>query len=193
MKYKKNKNFLALVATFLILSCSSQITVLDPNIPKPLIASSNLSATIKYPDNFEDFSHEEQIIGEDKWQIKLGGSNKILFNKLFSSIFNNFIILDKDSTLESTTDILIEPEIEAFEFSVPKQSQTNAFTVWIRYRIKIYDNKGKIIANWPISAYGKSETGTFGNNNDLGHAAILAMRDAAALIILQMEKSSILK
>ena len=193
MKYKKNKNFLGLVATFLILSCSSQITVLDPNIPKPVIASSNLSAAIKYPDNFEDFSHEEQIIGEDKWQIKLGGSNKILFNKLFSSIFNDFIILDKDSALESTIDILIEPEIEAFEFSVPKQSQTNAFAVWIRYRIKIYDNQGKTIANWPISAYGKSETGTFSNNNDLGHAAILAMRDAAALIILQIEKSSILK
>ena len=193
MKYKKNKNFLGLVATFLILSCSSQITVLDPNIPKPVIASSNLSAAIKYPDNFEDFSHEEQIIGEDKWQIKLGGSNKILFNKLFSSIFNDFIILDKDSALESTIDILIEPEIEAFEFSVPKQSQTNAFAVWIRYRIKIYDNQGKIIANWPISAYGKSETGTFSDNNDLGHAAILAMRDAAALIILQIEKSSILK
>ena len=193
MKYKKNKNFLGLVTTFLILSCSSQITVLDPNIPKPVIASSNLSAAIKYPDNFEDFSHEEQIIGEDKWQIKLGGSNKILFNKLFSSIFNDFIILDKDSALESTTDILIEPEIEAFEFSVPKQSQTNAFAVWIRYRIKIYDNQGKTIANWPISAYGKSETGTFSDNNDLGHAAILAMRDAAALIILQLEKSSILK
>ncbi len=193
MKYKKNKNFLGLVATFLILSCSSQITVLDPNIPKPVIASSNLSAAIKYPDNFEDFSHEEQIIGEDKWQIKLGGSNKILFNKLFSSIFNDFIILDKDSALESTIDILIEPEIEAFEFSVPKQSQTNAFAVWIRYRIKIYDNQGKTIANWPISAYGKSETGTFSDNNDLGHAAILAMRDAAALIILQIEKSSILK
>ena len=193
MKYKKNKNFLGLVATFLILSCSSQITVLDPNIPKPVIASSNLSAAIKYPDNFENFSHEEQIIGEDKWQIKLGGSNKILFNKLFSSIFNDFIILDKDSALESTIDILIEPEIEAFEFSVPKQSQTNAFAVWIRYRIKIYDNQGKTIANWPISAYGKSETGTFSDNNDLGHAAILAMRDAAALIILQIEKSSILK
>tara|TARA_B100001245_G_scaffold34801_1_gene22427 strand:+ start:3683 stop:4264 length:582 start_codon:yes stop_codon:yes gene_type:complete len=193
LKYKKNKNFLGLVATFLILSCSSQITVLDPNIPKPVIASSNLSAAIKYPDNFEDFSHEEQIIGEDKWQIKLGGSNKILFNKLFSSIFNDFIILDKDSALESTIDILIEPEIEAFEFSVPKQSQTNAFAVWIRYRIKIYDNQGKTIANWPISAYGKSETGTFSDNNDLGHAAILAMRDAAALIILQIEKSSILK
>ena len=34
---------------------------------------------------------------------------------------------------------------------------------------------------------------TVADNNDLGHAAILAMRDAAALIILQIEKSSILK
>ena len=43
--------------------------------------------------------------------------------------------------------------------------------------------------NWPISAYGKTSTSTFSDEQDLAKAAILAMRDAAALVILQLEKT----
>ena len=73
---------------------------------------------------------------------------------------------------------------------MPNQSQTDEFAVWIRYRIKIFDNEGVQIANWPIAAYGKSQTTTFGGDNALRRAAVLAMRDAAALIIMQMDKAT---
>ena len=46
------------------------------------------------------------------------------------------------------------------------------------------------IANWPIAAYGKSQTSTFGGDDALRRAAVLAMRDAAALIIMQMDKAT---
>jgi hypothetical protein len=74
---------------------------------------------------------------------------------------------------------------------VPSQSQTDAFAVWIRYRIKIFDQEGNQIANWPISAYGKSlDPGIGGDDEALRRAAVLAMRDAAALVILQMDKAT---
>ena len=56
--------------------------------------------------------------------------------------------------------------------------------------LKIFDHNGIEIINWPISAYGKTSTTTFSDDNDLANAAILAMRDAAALIILQLEKTN---
>ena len=87
-------------------------------------------------------------------------------------------------------DAFIEPSIDAFEFSVPHQSQTEEFAVWIRYRIKIYDGDGNQVANWPISAYGKSQTTMFSGDASLRHAAVLAMRDAAALVIMQMDKAT---
>ena len=87
-------------------------------------------------------------------------------------------------------DALIEPSIDAFEFSVPHQSQTEEFAVWIRYRIKIYDGDGNQVANWPISAYGKSQTTMFSGDASLRRAAVLAMRDAAALVIMQMDKAT---
>ena len=131
------------------------------------------------------------MIGKDTWTIDLGKSNKLLFNKLFSAMFDNIqVITAETDTAALGIDALIEPNIDAFEFSVPEQSQTDAFAVWIRYRIKIFDDAGTQVANWPISAYGKSQSATFGGDTALQRAAVLAMRDAAALVILQMDKAT---
>lgn len=171
--------------------CSTEVVVNDPTIPDPLIRQLPISVGARYPDAFNKFVHEEQVIGKDKWLIDLGKSNRILFDKLFSSMFSEYRVLKKSESADDFAfDAFIEPSIDAFEFSVPEQSQTDSFAVWIRYRIKVFDDAGTQIANWPISAYGKAMTTTFGGDEALRRAAVLAMRDAAALIIMQMDKST---
>jgi hypothetical protein len=171
--------------------CGSQVAVHDPRIPDPLISQMPMSVAVRYPETFDSFVHEEEVIGKEKWKIDLGESNKLLFTKLFSAMFSDFQVLKDDADpRDLQIDALIEPGIDAFEFSVPEQSQTDAFAVWIRYRIKIFDSEGNQVANWPISAYGKSQSSTFGGDEALRRAAVLAMRDAAALVILQMDKST---
>ena len=101
------------------------------------------------------------------------------------------IILNaEEDPREFTFDALIEPSIDAFEFSTPAQSQTDAFAVWIRYRLIIFDSNGNKFANWPVSAYGKSQKQGLGGSDSLQRAAVLAMRDAAALIVTQLEKAT---
>jgi hypothetical protein len=169
----------------------SKITLHDPTIPQPLIDQLPLSVGARFPDVFDNFVHEEQVVGKEKWTIDLGQANKLLFTSLFDSMFTEFQVIGNDADAEDLAiDALIEPSIDAFEFSVPSQSQTDEFAVWIRYRIKIFDAEGVQIANWPIAAYGKSQTTTFGGDDALRRAAVLAMRDAAALIILQMDKET---
>ena len=171
--------------------CSTQVTLNDPTIPVPLVEKIPLSVAVKYPDDFEHYVHEEQIIGKEKWTIDLGQSNKLLFNKIFASMFNDVTIVEANMDLaDMRIDAVIEPSIEAFEFSTPSQSQTDAFAVFIRYRMKIFDREGKQFANWPISAYGKSLSTTMGGDDALRRAAVLAMRDAAALVVMQLEKST---
>lgn len=171
--------------------CSTQVRLEDPTIPDPLIDKMPLSVAARFPETFEHFVHEEQVIGKKKWTIDLGRSNSMLFEKLFGSMFSEFTVIPPTSEPgDLGVDALIEPSIDAFEFSVPNQSQTDAFAVWIRYRIKIFDGEGNQIANWPISAYGKSLSKGIGNDDALRRAAVLAMRDAAALIILQMDKAT---
>jgi len=173
-----------------IISCSSQISIKDPGIPNLLVTQLPYHVAIIYPKNFENFIHEEKVIGKKSWKIDFTRSNKLLFNKIFSSFFSGITILDGlDNTSNLEFDLVIKPSIDAIEFSVPEQSQDETFSVWIRYRIKMFNNNGVEVINWPISSYGKTSTSTFANEQDLANAAVLAMRDAAALIILQIEKS----
>lgn len=188
LRYAK---FLPVILGLAMAGCSTQVMVQDATIPEPLIRKLPLSVGAKYPEVFDKFVHEELVIGKDKWLIDLGRSNKILFDKLFASMFDSYQVIGaSESQDDYGFDAFIEPSIDAFEFSVPEQSQTDAFAVWIRYRIKVFDSSGTQIANWPISAYGKALTTTFGGDAALRRAAVLAMRDAAALIIMQMDKST---
>jgi hypothetical protein len=187
------RNFLFVTIFIVALAgcAGSRITLHDPTIPEPLIDKLPITVVARYPEVFDSFVHEEQVIGKEKWIIDLGQANRLLFTQLFGSMFTDFSVIDQDTDVRDLpVDALIEPSIDAFEFSVPNQSQTDEFAVWIRYRIKIFDDEGVQIANWPIAAYGKSQTSTFGGDAALRRAAVLAMRDAAALIILQMDKAT---
>jgi hypothetical protein len=183
----------ALAAILAALSgcAGSNVKLADPTIPEPLIDPLPISIAARYPENFAHFVHEERVIGKEKWTIDLGRANELLFTQLFGWMFTEFQVIDAETDPKQLTiDAYIEPSIDAFEFSVPEQSQTEDFAVWIRYRIKIFDKQGNQIANWPISAYGKSQTTTFGGDAALRRAAVLAMRDAAALVIMQMDKGT---
>ena len=48
-----------------------------------------------------------------------------------------------------------------------------------------------MVANIPLSAYGKSLTTTMGGKSALQRAAVLAMRDAAALMIMKFDEQTL--
>lgn len=174
----------------LISGCAgSNVKLQTPNIPTPLIHQIPASVGLRMPENFYHFVHEEQVFGREEWSIDLGGSNAALFTQLFGYMFQNVIVLnDSDDPKTLAIDALIEPSIDAFEFSVPNQSKTDSFAVWIRYRIRVFDFDGNEVANWPVSAYGKSQTASISGSQALQRAAILAMRDAAALMIIKLDE-----
>ncbi len=176
--------------------CSSNVTLDPPTIPEPLIVKIPMSVALRLPENFESFEHEEKVLGRDVWKIDLGRSNAVFFEQLFGYMFEDVIIIDAEEfaggAAQPAFDALIEPSIDAFEFAVPVQTKTDAFAVWIRYRLKIFDRDGDLVANWPVSAYGKSLTTTLGGSDALQRAAVLAMRDAAALMIMKFDDHALI-
>ena len=182
-----------LVTSFsmLVAGCGATVTMDPPTIPVPLLEPIPVSVGVRFPDNFEDFSHEEEVLSGEEWTIHLGRSNAVLFTELFGYMFENVTVLGpEDDPFAMNFDAYIEPSIDAFEFSVPNQTRTDSFAVWIRYRIKVWNSAGDQIANWPIAAYGKSQTTALGGSNALQRAAILAMRDAAALMIDKLDRET---
>lgn len=187
---KQLKGSVILVALFAA-GCASNVTVETPTIPKPHIEKLPMDVAVRIPAEFHNFVHEENVLGRETWTIDLGDSNAAFFTQLFGYMFDNVIVLGPDdNALDYTFDALVEPTIEGFEFSVPNQSKTDAFAVWIRYRMQIFDSLGNNASTWTVSAYGKSQKEGMGGSKSLQRAAVLAMRDAAALILLQMDKST---
>ena len=148
-----------------------------------------VDVAVRIPVEFEHFVHVEQVLGKDTWTIDLGRSNAAFFTQLFGHMFDSVIVLGPDDDpRDYQFDALIEPSIDGFEFSTPGQSQSEAFAVWIRYRISVFDSVGNRASSWTVNAYGKSQKEELGGSDSLKRAAVLAMRDAAALIIMQMER-----
>jgi len=175
----------------LMAGCGANVTLDPVTIPTPLIDPMPMSVAVRIPAEFEDYVHEDEVLGREKWRIDLGRSNAALFSQLFEFMFDDVTVLGPDDDASALAiDALIEPSIDAFEFSVPSQSRTESYAVWIRYRLKVYDSAGDMYANWPLSAYGKSEKFGLTGDEPLKRAAILAMRDAAALMIMNLDKST---
>ena len=184
------------ISCFVLLSliavgCSSTVTMEDPTIPAPHVEKIPIDVALRIPKEFNNFVHEENILGKESWSIDLGRSNALFFTQIFGYLFNNVIVIGPDDDARDFQfDALIEPSIDGFEFSVPNQSKTETFAVWIRYRLRIFDREGTNAANWTMSAYGKSQKEGMNGGAALRRAALLAMRDAAALMIMQMEKAT---
>jgi len=171
--------------------CSSTTTMEEPTIPAPRTEMIPVAVALRIPEEFNDFVHEESILGKDTWTIHLGRANASFFEQLFGYLFTDVTVIGPDDDARDIQfDALIEPSIDGFEFSVPTQSKTEAFAVWIRYRLRVFDREGNNASNWTVSAYGKSEKQGMNGSRALQRAAVLAMRDAAALIIMQMDKAT---
>ncbi len=180
---------MALLLAGLTAGCASSVTMVTPTFPRPLTDKIPISVGLRIPANFSHFVHEESVFGRDEWSIDLGDSNAALFKQLFAYMFDRVLIVgENDDPTLMDIDALIEPTIDAFEFSTPGQSKTKAFAVWIRYRLKIFDHDGNLVSNWPVSAYGKSQTTAMNKSDALQRAAVLAMRDAAALMIMKLDE-----
>ena len=188
MKEMNRTALLGLLLIGMLGGCASNVTLKAPTIPEPLLAQIQMSVGVRMPVEFEHYVHEEMVYGHEEWSIDLGRSNAALFEQLFAYMFSSVTVLGPDDDPQLMgLDALIEPTIDAFEFSTPGQSNTEAFAVWIRYRLKVFDPEGKLVSNWPVAAYGKSQTTTMGGSNALQRAAVLAMRDAAALMIMKFD------
>ena len=180
-----------ILISLLAAGCASSVSIENPTIPKPHVEKLPMDVAVRIPAEFYNFVHEENVLGRESWSIDLGSANASFFTQLFGYMFDSVIVLGTDDdALDHTFDALVEPTIDGFEFSVPNQSKTNAFAVWIRYRMQIFDSAGNSASTWTVSAYGKSQKEGLGGTKALQRAAILAMRDAAALMLLQMNKST---
>jgi hypothetical protein len=170
-----------MLAAMILAGCSQSVYV-QSDFPDPLVEALPYRIGLRYTPDFLDYSYTEDLPNDVAWSFSIGSSNKKLFDKVFASLFQETVILaDGDST--EGLDLVVEPSVSALEFSLPRQSRTDQYAVWIRYNLMVSGPDGQLVTNWPISAYGQSDSRRFKGDKSMRQATVKAMRDAAASII----------
>ena len=186
---------LPLLAGLLLCACA-QTVVVETDFPSPLIEPLPLTVGLHYDSALTDYRYTEELTSNGSWTFTLGEANTKLFDGALTSLFEQTVRVDAAGGTGDPYDGLnavIEPILEAFEFSLPSQSRSEQYSVWIRYRLNIYEPDGTLVTGWPISAYGQSDARTFGKSAAMEQAAINALRDAYASIVIGFAKQPKIK
>ena len=188
MKFK-TYNILILI---LISSCTSQSITILSSIPPPLVKKNeNISVITVYEDEIKNYLFESTPIEttDYTWDIDFQDAQKKIFNTIFDSFFSisiereSFDLLNNDEA-----DIIMSVDLDKFEYLTPQLASNDKFSIWFKYKIKLYDSKLDLIQNWDITGYGEQESGSFDNNQSMANAINIALRDVGANLTIKLEK-----
>jgi hypothetical protein len=174
---------LAVLLLPLAAGCDQALTV--PNtFPEPLVEPLPLDIALYLSDEFANYRYRENVAGDSKWDIDIGKANVALFESVSRRLFRSATRVSSrpEGAAAAGFNIIIEPSVAAFEFSLPSQSATEQYSVWIRYSVKVFRPDGELITSWNISAYGESGSTLLRPARSMQEATIVALRDAAATL-----------
>jgi hypothetical protein len=203
MPRKTHLIFVALlIAAACLGACNKPLTI-ESEFPSPVMEPYDLAVGVSFPEILANYVEVEESPAISEWEIVLGNTNMRLFDSLFNGMFRHTVIYahDSDATSAATQsgtfdiskldttglDMVIEPILEDLQVSLPAQSGTELYGVWLKYNLRIYHPDGELIINWPVTGFGQVGKNSFTAAGPVRAAAIMAMRDAATNIILNFE------
>ena len=114
------------------------------------------------------------------WDAVLGG------------MFENLVHLQSKPDPESVNhvvDAVLIPHVEELQYAIPTQTNIKVYEIWMRYRFELVTSSGEPIADWLMSAYGKTPTAFMQSDEAaVNLAAVMALRDAGANFVVNFNR-----
>ncbi|MDA1074704.1 MAG: hypothetical protein O3A63_08085 [Proteobacteria bacterium] len=176
--------------------CVGASVEVPATFPVPLVEKVPLTVGWHVDEALANYVHSESLEAQGQWEIILGPSQTTMFGNLATGLFQDFRWVDDPLVANPGLSAVFHPMIEELQFSTPEQTRSDYFEVWIRYQIKMYDNQGALLGEWPLTAYGKANEQNYGMSSDepaLQQAALAACRDAMAFFTIQFHSVPVVK
>lgn len=181
----------AAIPMALALGACTQTVQVQLDVPTPLVVPMPMTVAVYLHPSLKDYKHLEDIPLQSNWNLRLDDANEVMFNKLLGSMFKKIIKVDSVEqafAMGEQLDAVVVAAIEDLQVAPPKRLESEFFETWIQYRIEAYDMDQAPIVNWEVSGYGRSEAGMFNKSDALREATVMAMRDAAANIVIKFKQ-----
>lgn len=181
--------------------CSNSL-VAKGSFPTPLVTAIDASASAFYSSELRSHHYQEQKKDRGKWDIATGAIQVEFFQTLLPALFSQWHPdqIDpaiSDSALQQTfgdKHIVIRPSLADFQYSLPRETRSKVYEVWLKYNMQIYKTDGELLADWLVTAYGKTPTAFLTSDEEAMNSAIqVALRDLGANLSLNLSKVAELK
>lgn len=188
--------WIALAAAWMALSgCSTVRLEARPNIPQPVITKIPVSVGLFMPLEFSSYVYKGDRYGF-KWEVTMGAAQSEGVSRLFAAMFENVVPIDNIATAATTAPgirAILEPAVEDFSFVTPRDAGTQFYAVSIKYRVSVYTPDGRLAESWPFTGYGIVPAAGMSAEKPLARATAMAMRDAAAKLVVEFREQAIIR
>lgn len=168
-------------ACSLLGACAGGSVAVPTSFPVPLMEKVQLPIGIHLDDALSTYTHVETVQDRGEWEIELGSAQRYMFDNLLHGMFIGHRFVERADAHHPDVAGVLVPSIAELQFTLPSQTRTEYHEVWIRYQFRILDNRGNVLGEWPLMAYGKSHKQNHaGASASLQAAALDACRDAMA-------------
>lgn len=179
----------ALLASLLLSACGAREVVISGEFPVPLVEPMPLHLGIWYPPEFvgHELYDEAKGRGESSWHLKSGEAQVQVWNQLFSNLFTRVTRLDappSEVAPPAGIDAVLIPNVDELQYAIPAHTNIKVYEIWLRYAFSLQQPDGQPIADWTMTAYGKTPTAFLQTDQEAVRlAGVVALRDAGAHFI----------
>jgi hypothetical protein len=174
------------VAVLVLSACGTKEVVVQGNFPEPLMDKLPLRLGIWYGDDFRnhEFFDEAKSRSESEWLVKTGSAQVAMWDTLLPGMFAEVIAMRAAPAIDELNpivDAVLIPHVDELQYAIPAHTSVKVYEIWMRYRYELVTNRGDPIAEWSMTAYGKTPTAFLQSDEAaVNLAAVVALRDAGA-------------
>ena len=173
---------------------TTEVEIEGGALPVPLLERTPVNLGIYLDEELTTYVYREEIENKGTWVVPLGPIQRPMFENIGVGLFESYRFVDAAvqpaSTPASTAlDGILKPAIKEVQFSLPSQTRTNYYEVWVRYTFTLLDRAGNPVGEWNLPAYGKASDENYGSaGQGLQAAALAACRDAMAFFSINFAR-----
>ena len=152
-----------LIALVLLGACGTKQVVVKGNFPSPLMTRLPVTLGVWYVDEFanHEFFDETKSKKDSEWIVKTGVAQVKMWDTLLGGMFENLVHVEAKPEPHSTNqlvDAVLIPHVEELQYAIPTHTHIKVYEIWMRYRFELVATSGESIAEWTMTAYGKTPT-----------------------------------
>jgi hypothetical protein len=177
---------LATILTLLLAGCGAREVMVQGSFPQPLMSPQPLTLGVWYPEEFREHEFFDEAKGraDSDWLVRTGEAQVELWNTLLGGMFERVVLLEAApdaSEAVPDVDAILVPRVDELQYAIPTHTNIKVYEVWMRYAFEFLEPDGSAIAEWTMTAYGKTPTAFLQTDTAaVNAAAIVALRDAGA-------------